>query len=170
MEIRKSIKLLILSLLLLLSEQESNKIVNNSYKGYGIFFYQKIDSGSIYEVIFIPFHFKNKYITDTISLASLEANADNIIFERGISMGAFRDEEPLTDVFEQAIPCGKDGMYCLAYVEFNENPQEEINKWYKKRGYTWNICLGNKITKVTYDPTEIYVSHLIIFDSLEIIK
>lgn len=149
-------------------QNKENKIVNNSYKGLGVFLYYEIDGGSMYEVKFIPFHFKDK--EENITLKTIHSNPDNIVFERGISFGSFRDRDDiLFEVFKGSKSCG-DINYCFAYVDFEENEQKKIDKEYKKRGYASKVCIDEKKIKVIYDPTEVMAKYLIKIKTLKIIE
>ena len=92
------------------------------------------------------------------------------MFERGISFGSFKDKDnALYDVFKNSKSCG-DINYCFVYVDFKESNQKTIDKWYKKSGYTTNVCIGGKKIKVIYDPTQIYIDDLVRIKTLNIIK
>lgn len=154
------------------NHENEYKIVNNSYRGLGVFLYYEIDGGSLYEVKFIPFHFENekKRRMESVSLNTIYSNTDDIVFERGISLGSFRDrDDVLYDVFKNSKSCG-DINYCFVYIDFKENNQKAIDKWYKKSGYTTKVCIGEKDIKVIYDPTQIYIEDLIKIKTLNIIK
>lgn len=66
----------------------NNNIINNfSYKGLGVFYYFEIDSGSYYDMIFIPFHFKVTIDNpEELTMQMILQNKENIIFERGLGL------------------------------------------------------------------------------------
>lgn len=162
---------ILLFVLLGCSNQEGKyKIINNSYKGLGIFFYNEIDSGSVYEVKFIPFHFKNDEVFENITLQTIYSKQNNIVFEKGISFNSFRNGDVLDSIFINSKSCG-DIKFCFVYIDFTENDQDVIDKWYKKRGYSSKVCIEDKKKfKVIYDPTEIMTKDLIKIKALNTIK
>jgi hypothetical protein len=101
-EIKLYLHFLILIVLFGCIKKNEDKILDNTYKGFGIFFYHEIDSGNLYEMKFIPFHV-NK--TDEISLKIIEKESKNLIFERGISFNSFR-KDILDQIFINSKSCG----------------------------------------------------------------
>lgn len=171
METNKILYLLVLLHLFLgcSNYKKENEIINNSYKGLGVFFYNEIDGGSVYEIKFIPFHLKNENVIENISLPKIFSKQNEIIFEKGISFNSFRDRDVFDSIFTNSKSCG-DIKYCFVYIDFIENEQNVIDKWYKKRGYSSEVCIGDEKYKVTYDPTEIMAKYLIKIKTLNIIN
>lgn len=150
----------------------NNKIINgNSYKGLGVFYYFEIDSGSYYDMIFIPFHFKeNLGNVKEISKQTILQNTESIIFEKGLGFGTFSNEDIFDKVFLNSESC-ETKKYCFAYVDFVENNQTEIkkNNYYKKE-FPIRICIGKDIKIVKYDHAKNAARDLIKINTLKIIK
>lgn len=164
--------ILLFALLGCSNHENEYRIINNSYKGLGVFLYYEIDGGSLYEVKFIPFHFNNEKIekAENLSLNMIYSKSDNIVFERGLSFGSFRDRNGvLYDIFKNSKSCG-DINYCFVYIDFKESEQDKVDKWYNRKGYSSKVCVGDKDFKVIYDPTQIYIEDLINIKTLNIIK
>lgn len=150
----------------------NSKIINgNSYKGLGIFYYFEIDSGSYYDMIFIPFHFKeNLGNIKEISKQRILQNKESIIFEKGLGFGTFSNEDIFDKVFLNSEPC-ETKKYCFAYVDFVENNQTEIKKWnYYKKEFSIRICIDKGIKIVKYYHTKNAARDLIKINTLKIIK
>ncbi|MCI0501799.1 MAG: hypothetical protein L0Y61_08680 [Epsilonproteobacteria bacterium] len=149
-----------------------NKIINgNSYKGLGVFYYFEIDSGSSYDMIFIPFHFKeNLGNFKEISKQTILQNTESIIFEKGLGFGTFSNQDIFDKVFLNSEPC-ETKKYCFAYVDFVENNQTEIKKMnHYNKEFSIRICLGNDIKIVKYDHAKNAARDLIKINTLKIIK
>lgn len=171
--IKKKIKIVVCLLLLLLTFgcTNSNIINENSYKGLGVFYYFEIDSGSYYDMVFIPFHFKvNTENPKDISKQKILQNAKNIIFEKGLGFGTFKNEDIFDDIFLNSEPC-ETKKYCFAYVDFVENNQKEVKKWdYDKKELSIRICIDNNIKIAKYYHTQNAARNLIKINTLKIIK
>lgn len=150
----------------------NTKTINgNSYKGLGIFYYFEIDSGSYYDMVFIPFHFKeNLGNIKEISKKRILQNAESIIFEKGLGFGTFSNDDIFDKVFLNSESC-ETKKYCFAYVDFVENDQKEIKKWdYYKKEFSIRICIDKNIKIVKYDHTKNAARDLIKINTLKIIK
>lgn len=150
----------------------NNKIINgNSYKGLGIFYYFEIDSGSYYDMVFIPFHFKeNLRNIKEISKQRILQNTESIIFEKGLGFGTFSNKDIFDKVFLNSEPC-ETKKYCFAYVDFVENKQTEIKKWnYDKKEFSIRICIDKGVKIVKYYHTKNAARDLIKINTLKIIK
>lgn len=152
---------------------KNNNIINeNSYKGLGLFYYFEIDSGSYYNMIFIPFHFKSTVESpEKISKQTILQNTENIIFEKGLGFGTFRNKDIFDKVFLNSEPC-QTKKYCIAYVDFVENDQKEIQKWdYDKNELSIRICIIDKGLKIVkYYNTKNAARDLIKINTLKIIQ
>ena len=171
--INKKIKIICFLFLLLFSLgcTNSNFIDKNSYKGLGVFYYFEIDSGSYYDMIFIPFHFKgNLENPKEISKQAILQNKEDIIFERGLGFGTFSNKDIFDKVFLNSEAC-ETKKYCFAYVDFVENNQKEIKKWdYNKKELSIRICMDKNIKIVKYYHTKNAARNLIKINTLKIIK
>ncbi|ASK31925.1 hypothetical protein CEY12_18225 [Chryseobacterium sp. T16E-39] len=174
--LKKKIKILCFLLLLIFTfgctnNNNNNSINENSYKGLGIFYYFEIDSGSYYDMIFIPFHFKiNLEDPKEISKQKILQNAKSIIFERGLGFGTFRNGDIFDKVFLNSESC-ETKKYCFAYVDFVQNDQKEIKKWnYDKKELSIRICIDKDMKIVKYYHTKNAARNLIKINTLKIIK
>ncbi len=150
----------------------NNKIINGkTYKGLGIFYYFEIDSGSSYDMIFIPFHFKDNIGNiKEISKQKILQNTESMIFEKGLGFSTFSNEDIFDKVFLNSEPCEKK-RYCFAYVDFVENNQTEIKKWdYYKKEFSIRICIDKGVKIVKYNHASNAARDLIKINTLKIIK
>lgn len=150
----------------------NNGIINgNSYKGLGIFYYFEVDSGSSYDMIFIPFHFKeNPGNIKGISKQKILQNTENIILEKGLGFSTFNNKDIFDKVFLNSEPC-ETKKYCFAYVDFVENNQTEIEKWnYYKKEFSIRICIDKGVKVVKYNHASNAARDLIKINTLKIIK
>lgn len=173
--IKKKIKIVGYLLLLLFTfgcTDTNTKINKNSYKGLGVFCYFKIDSGSYYNMIFIPFHFKeNLGNPEDISKQRILQNKESIIFEKELGFGTFSNDDIFDNVFLNSEPCEESKKYCFAYVDFKENNQKEIRKWnYGDKELSVKICMDKDIKIVKFYPTNNAGRDLIKINTLKIIK
>lgn len=152
------------------SDQQT--IEGYTYKGLGIFCYFEIDSGSYYDMVFIPFHLKeNSGNPEEISRRKILEHPENIIFERGLGFGTFRHKDIFDEIFLHSEPCEETKKYCFVYVNFEENKQTETEKWnYYKKDFSIRICLNNRMKIVKYDHTKNAARDLIRISALKIVK
>jgi len=176
--IKKKIKIISFLFLLLFTfgctknPTNTNIIDKNSYKGLGVFYYFEIDSGSHYNMIFLPFHFKeNLENPENISKQMILQNKENIIFEKGLGFGTFSNDDIFDKVFLNSEPCEESKKYCFVYIDFKENKQKEIRKWnYGDKELSVRICLDKDNEIVNFYPTNNAGRDLIKIKTLKIIK
>lgn len=178
--IKKKIKIISFLFLLLFifgctkdTTNSNNNIINkNSYKGLGVFYYFEIDSGNYYNMIFIPFHFKeNLENPENISKQRILQNKGNIIFEKGLGFGTFSNDDIFDKIFLNSETCEESKKYCFVYVDFKENPQKEIRKWnYGDKELSIRICLDKDNKIVNFYPTNNAGRDLIKINTLQVKK